>query len=202
MPASPAGRRSTDRPHGPGVHPHCSLLLPVPSLALQPPSLLGGSFARGWSALSLPPPNSCTRGGGSVAPSSPVAGCPSCLRGWSPPSGSPPTPGSPPWAAADGTPGAATRVSDTSPAPLLVSGLPRPASTGCSGAPGWLAVAETATALGPWSWSAAGSRWLSPSTSVTQGGGLASVPLLPLASAPVPLESPYLQPYSLLVLQA
>ena len=170
-PVSPAGSRSADHPHGPGLRPHCPLLLPAPSSALQPPSLLGGSPARGWSALSLPPPNSCARGGGSAAPSSPVAGCPSPPRGWGPPSGSPPTPGSSsPWAAADGTLGAAARVSDTSPALLLVSGLPRSASPGCSSAPSQSEVA--------------------------------SVPLLLLASAPVPLESPYLRPYGWLVLQA
>ena len=109
---------------------------------------------------------------GSVAPSSPVAGCPPRQRGWGTPSESPPAPGSSiPWAAVGGSPGTAARASDTSLALLLASWLPCSASPGGDGAPGWVEVAEIATAPGPWSWSSVGSRRPSTSTPVAYGGG-------------------------------
>ena len=168
----PRGVAPQIAPTGPGCVP-VSLFSYLPLLrCCSPPPCLGPPPPEAGRPPSLPPLNSCVCVGGPVAPSSPVTGCPSRLRSWGPPSGSTPTPGSrSPWAPADGTPGTAARVSGTLPAPLFVSGLPRSASPGCSGAPGRSEVTETVTAPGPWSWSAAGSRWLSTLTSVNRGGG-------------------------------
>ena len=129
-PGSPAGSCVAGRLHGPGVSPQLLLLLPAPSSALQPPSasclsLLGGSPARGRSGLPLPPLNPCARWGGSVALSSPVAGCPSRPRGWGTPSGSPPTPGSSsPCAVVGVAPSTAAWVPDASPGPRRLAGSP------------------------------------------------------------------------------